>query len=116
MSDHFQVGDIVEGVVSGVQPYGAFVSIGENMQGLVHISEVTNGFVKNISDHIKEGDKVKVKIIDVDEQDNKYALSIRALESDQKTERQQSTISDKEGEHGFNTLKDKLKEWIKQSE
>ncbi|QGH34253.1 general stress protein 13 [Gracilibacillus salitolerans] len=116
MSDKFQIGDVVEGVITGVQPYGAFVSIDEEVQGLVHISEVTNGFVKDINDHVKEGDKVTVKIIEVDESENKYALSIRALQPERQADRNTNPISEKEGEHGFNTLKDKLKEWIKQSE
>ncbi len=116
MSDKYQIGDVVEGVITGVQPYGAFVSLGEDVQGLVHISEVTNGFVKDITDHVKEGDKVTVKIIEVDEAENKYALSIRALQPDRQGEHNTNSIAEKEGEHGFNTLKDKLKEWIKQSE
>ncbi len=116
MSDKYQIGDVVEGVITGVQPYGAFVSLGEDVQGLVHISEVTNGFVKDITDHVKEGDKVTVKIIEVDETENKYALSIRALQPAREEERNTNSIAEKEGEHGFNTLKDKLKEWIKQSE
>ncbi|MDX8044781.1 S1 domain-containing post-transcriptional regulator GSP13 [Gracilibacillus sp. S3-1-1] len=115
MSEKFQIGDIVEGVITGVQPYGAFVSMGERAQGLVHISEVTNGYVKNINDHVKEGDQVKVKIIEIDQSENKYALSIRALEGE-KQEAAINPILEKEGEHGFHTLKDKLKEWIKQSE
>ncbi|WP_208586395.1 S1 domain-containing post-transcriptional regulator GSP13 [Gracilibacillus suaedae] len=116
MSDNYQIGDVVEGVITGVQPYGAFVSLDEDVQGLVHISEVTNGFVKDITDHVKEGDKVTVKIIEVDEAENKYALSIRALQPDRQGDRNANSIAEKEGEHGFNTLKDKLKEWIKQSE
>ncbi len=116
MSEEFHVGDVVEGIITGVQPYGAFVSISEEIQGLVHISEVKNGFVKDISDHVHEGDKVKVKILEIDEEENKYALSLRALESEKKPAINENPISEKEGENGFNTLKDKLKEWIKQSE
>ena len=62
MSDKYQIGDVVEGVITGVQPYGAFVSLGEDVQGLVHMSEVTNGFVKDITDHVKEGDKGTVNM------------------------------------------------------
>ncbi|WP_066192603.1 MULTISPECIES: S1 domain-containing post-transcriptional regulator GSP13 [Gracilibacillus] len=109
----YQVGDIVEGIVTGVQPYGAFVSIDQDTQGLIHISEVTNGFVKDIHAYIQEGETIKVKIIEMDNKENKLALSIRAIEDQLKKE---SVIADKEGEHGFHTLKDKLQEWIKQSE
>ncbi|GAE94013.1 general stress protein 13 [Gracilibacillus boraciitolerans JCM 21714] len=116
MSEIFQKGDVVEGIVTGVQPYGAFVSISDDVQGLVHISEVKNGFVKDITDHVQQGDKVKVKIIEVKDDDNKYALSIRALEDEEKQPKNENVIADKEGEHGFSTLEVKLKEWIKQSE
>ncbi|MFC4387173.1 S1 domain-containing post-transcriptional regulator GSP13 [Gracilibacillus marinus] len=116
MSNEIKVGDIMEGTVTGVQPYGAFVSLSEDVQGLVHISEVTNGYVKNIHDHIKEGDKVQVKVLEIDEDHNKFALSIRALEQPKVEKAKEKAIAEKAGEHGFNTLKDKLQEWIKQSE
>ncbi|KAB8131822.1 general stress protein 13 [Gracilibacillus oryzae] len=118
MSKEFEVGDTVNGVVTGIQPYGAFIELSDNVQGLVHISEITNGYVKDIQEHIKEGDKVKVKILEIDKTNNKYALSLRALQEEEEsiTKNEENTIHDKEGEHGFNTLKDKLKEWIKQSE
>ncbi|WP_089740852.1 S1 domain-containing post-transcriptional regulator GSP13 [Gracilibacillus ureilyticus] len=118
MSNEFHVGDTVDGVVTGVQPYGAFIALTDEIQGLVHISEITNGYVKDIHEHIKEGDKVKVKILEIDQDNNKYALSIRALNENESINKHtdEGNISEKEGEHGFNTLKDKLKEWIKQSE
>lgn len=116
MTNEFREGDIAEGVVTGVQPYGAFVSLGEGLQGLVHISEITNGFVKDIHHHVEEGDKIKVKIIGKDEEENKYALSIRALEAEKELRTPRKNIEDKEGEHGFNTLQDKLQEWIKKSQ
>lgn len=73
-------GDIVEGVVSKVTKFGAFVDLKEGKSGLVHISEIADTFVKNIEDHIKEGDEVKVKVLSIDEK-GKIALSIKdALE------------------------------------
>ncbi len=61
MSDTIQVGSIIAGKVTGIQPYGAFVALDENTQGLVHISEITHGYVKNINEHIKVGDEVNSK-------------------------------------------------------
>ncbi|MFC4404813.1 S1 domain-containing post-transcriptional regulator GSP13 [Gracilibacillus xinjiangensis] len=117
MANEFQAGDTVDGVVTGVQPYGAFIALTDEIQGLVHISEIKNGYVKDIHEHIKEGDKVKVKILEIDQDNNKYALSIRALDENAAESRtEDKNINEKEGEHGFNTLKDKLQEWIKQSE
>lgn len=119
MTNKFETGQILEGKVTGVQPYGAFVALDDKTQGLVHISEVTHGYVKDINDHLKVGDDVKVKILHVDEANNKVSLSIRATieppkkqikPQKEKTEKQENSTS-----QGFNTLKDKLEEWIEQS-
>ena len=70
----FEVNQIVEGVVKNITKFGAFVDIGGKV-GLVHISEVADGFVKEVSDYLKEEDTVKVKIISM--KDGKVGLSIR---------------------------------------
>ncbi|MCZ0704251.1 general stress protein 13 [Natronobacillus azotifigens] len=120
MSEKFTEGQVLEGKVTGVQPYGAFVALDDNVQGLVHISEVTHGFVKDIHEFISVGDEVKVKILSIDEEKNKYSLSIRATEEapkeQPKAKQSQSQPKVQQEEQGFNTLKDKLSEWLKQSE
>ena len=79
-------GSIVEGKVTGVMPFGAFVSLPDNKSGLVHISEITKEYVKDIKDYIKQGDEVKVKVLDIDK-NGKINLSIRQA---QVTEKKQS--------------------------
>lgn len=123
MTDKFEQGQVVEGKVTGIQPYGAFVAIDEEVQGLVHISEVTHGFVKDINEYLSVGDEVKVKVLNVDEAKNKYSLSIRATEEAPKKEpartkqaRPAAVEQQNNDQAGFNTLKDKLEEWIEQSE
>lgn len=74
MSEKLEVGSIVEGKVVRVKPFGAIVSLG-NTQGLVHISQVANSFVQDINDHVKVGDMVKVKVLSIDEESHKIALS-----------------------------------------
>ncbi|GBG94313.1 S1 RNA-binding protein [Ligilactobacillus salitolerans] len=71
-----EVGSKVIGKVSGITNFGAFVDLGERKTGLVHISEVSDGFVKDIHDVLSVGDEVTVKILSVSD-DNKIALSIR---------------------------------------
>ncbi|WP_053218793.1 S1 domain-containing post-transcriptional regulator GSP13 [Virgibacillus senegalensis] len=120
MSEKFETGQIIEGKVTGIQPYGAFVALDDEVQGLVHISEVTHGYVKDINDHLSVGDQVKVKILQIDEEKNKYSLSIRATEEAPKkpeANRQKSNtaVQQDNQQAGFNTLKDKLEEWIEQS-
>ncbi|KXL52838.1 general stress protein 13 [Anaerotignum neopropionicum] len=76
MSEKLEVGSIVEGKIVRIKPFGAIVSLG-SLQGLVHISQVANSFVQDINDHVKVGDIVKVKVLSIDEESHKIALSIR---------------------------------------
>lgn len=71
-----EVGSIVEGVVTGITNFGAFVTLPGGETGLVHISEVANSYVKDIHDHLKKSDLVKVKVLSVDGS-GKIGLSIR---------------------------------------
>lgn len=116
MTNKFEVNQVIEGEVTGVQSYGAFVALDESTQGLVHISEVTHGFVQDINDHLSVGDQVKVKILNIDEENNKYSLSIRAtLEQPKQKKKQNFTKKDSEQAAGFNTMKDELQAWLKQN-
>jgi general stress protein 13 len=119
----FAVGSIVKGKVTGIQPYGVFVALDEETQGLVHISEVAHGFVKDINEHVKVGDEVTVKVLSVDEDSKRISLSIKATESqpvkqplvEKKVKRQAKIKTSVEEQRGFNTLREKLQEWIEQS-
>jgi len=134
-----EVGQVLKGKVTGIQNFGAFVQLeGENTQGLVHISEVSNTFVKDINEYLQVGQEVDVKVIKVDENNKKISLSIRALmpnpdgNKGQKREksgdgakrerrggrdgkrganRNQPSVSykDPDGEAGYTLLADKLK-------
>lgn len=127
MSVNLEVGSVVEGKVTGLKPFGAFVALTEDKQGLVHISEVAHGFVKDINDVLNVGDEVKVKVLSVDAESGKISLSIRATEpAPERKERpsrpQQARpaggakrANTTEKAQGFNTLEDKLKDWLKQS-
>lgn len=69
-------GNIIEGKVISVMPFGAFVDLGEKQSGLIHISEISSTYVKDINDHIKKGDIIKVKVIKIDDK-GKISLSAR---------------------------------------
>lgn len=71
-----QVGAIVEGIVSGITNFGAFVDIEKGKTGLVHISEVADEYVKNIHDYLKNRQKVRVKVLSI-ESNGKISLSIK---------------------------------------
>lgn len=74
-----EVGSKVEGKVTGITDFGAFVELPEGDTGLIHISEVADTYVKDISNYLQEGEEVKVKVINVDD-DGKIGLSIKKLE------------------------------------
>ncbi|EHM7935932.1 S1 domain-containing post-transcriptional regulator GSP13 [Listeria innocua] len=113
----FKVGEVVSGKIAGIQSYGAFVALDNSTQGLVHISEITHGFVKDIHDFLEVGQEVKVKILDIDKEKNKISLSIRATEEAPKEQpAKKKTVSSGENDEGFNTLRDKLEEWIKKAD
>lgn len=71
-----EVGSKLQGKVTGITNFGAFVELPDGKTGLVHISEVADNYVKDINDHLKVGDIVEVKVLNVEE-DGKIGLSIR---------------------------------------
>lgn len=77
----YKIGEILEGTITGIQTYGAFVSLDDHTQGLIHISEIQSGFTKDIREVVQVGEKVRVQIIDIDEYTQKISLSKRTLES-----------------------------------
>ena len=73
-------GSVVEGTVESIMPYGAFVSLGNGISGLVHISQICHKRIANPGEVVKEGQKVKVKILNTN--DNKVSLSMKALDEE----------------------------------
>jgi len=71
-----QVGQILEGKVSGITSFGAFIQLPDGKTGLVHISEVAGEYVKDINDHLKGNQIVKVKVLSIDN-NGKISLSIK---------------------------------------
>ena len=70
---------VLEGVVTNVTKFGAFVDIGVHQDGLVHISELSNRFIKDPSEAVKAGQIVKVKVLSADAKTKRIALSMKAL-------------------------------------
>lgn len=88
-------GLVLRGKVSGLAAFGAFVELEDGKTGLVHISEVSNDYVDDISKHLTVGQSVKVKVISVDEK-GKISLSIKKA-SDEKTKRKKEDRRGKSG-------------------
>ena len=112
-----KIGDIVDGYVTGIQPYGAFVSLDEETQGLIHVSEIQSGYTKNIQDVLKISEIVQVQIIDIDEYSQKISLSRRTLEGQfiQTGIRKKRYFTNKYKKIGFTTIKEALPDWVKEA-
>ena len=78
--EDLESGMVLEGTVTNVANFGAFVDIGVHQDGLVHISEIANKFVKDIKGHVSVGDIVKVKVLDIDVEMKRISLSIKQSE------------------------------------
>eukprot|EP00879_Flechtneria_rotunda_P012753 GHRR01013317.1.p1 GENE.GHRR01013317.1~~GHRR01013317.1.p1 ORF type:complete len:992 (+),score=471.36 GHRR01013317.1:234-3209(+) len=74
-----QAGEVLEGKVVAVQAFGAFVDIGAESQGLIHVSQLMDGYVKNVADVIKVGDVVKAKVLSVDVESRRLALTRKGM-------------------------------------
>lgn len=106
-------GRIIRGTVTGIESYGAFVSCDDYYTGLIHISEISSGFVKNITDFVKIGDLILVEILDIDEESGHLKLSIKNIEYKKNVYYKKRKI--KETTIGFKTLEYKLPIWIREA-
>lgn len=75
----YQKGDIVSAEVTGIEDYGFFVKVANKYNGLIHISEIIEGFVSNINDYIKLGEIINVHILDIDEASSQMKLSVKNI-------------------------------------
>lgn len=107
VSEVVEVGAIVQGQVQRITPYGAFLTLPNGKLGLVHISEIDRNYVKDVHDHLREGDTVQAKVRAIKE-DGKIDLSIKALQDPEpRVERRRGT------DPGFEQM---LRKFMRQSE
>ena len=102
----YEKDDVITGYITGVEKYGAFVRVDNLYTGLIHISEISNFFVKDILDYVNTGDSIKAKIIDIDREKHHIKLSIKEL--DDKKRLRNRII---ETPNGFNTLSKYMPIW-----
>lgn len=107
--DDIKINDVIKVVVTGIQKYGAFVLINDKYDGLIHISEISSGYVKNINDYIKIKDEIYAQVVDIDRENNKFKLSIKNIDyrNDGKILNGEENFS-----NGFEPLKEHLDLWI----
>lgn len=104
----YRKGEIVKGCVTGIENYGAFVGLDEYYSGLIHISEISDGFVSDIHNFLEIGETIYVKVLDVDDENYQVKLSIKNI--DYKVRKKRTPI--KESITGFQPLENILPEWI----
>lgn len=105
----YKKGKIVTGCVTGIEKYGIFVGLDEFYSGLIHISEISDGFVKNINDYVNVGETIKVKILDTDDDNYHVKLSIRNINYRIRNKKRNKIV---EIGSGFEPLKNHLDGWI----
>jgi S1 RNA binding domain protein len=110
-----QVGNILDGTVVNITNFGAFVEV-SGKTGLVHISEISDNYVKDIRKHLKESDKVKVKVIAIDD-DGKISLSIRQANLSKRSNKPVEIDWDYERKRTMGvSFEDRLTKFLKESE
>ncbi len=107
------VGDIIEGTVTGITNFGAFMQLPGGKSGLVHISEISNDYVEKVSEYLKKGQKIKVKVLSIND-DGKISLSIRQAKP--KTNKPVEIEWNKQDDIQKNmSFEDKLNQFLKDS-
>ena len=106
----YEKGKIIKGIVSGIESYVAFITFDEYYTGLIHISEISHGFVKNITDYLNIGDTIYTEILEVDNEMNHLKLSIKNIKYKPQYKKRTKKII--ETKQGFKTLAYKLPKWI----
>lgn len=110
------IGSVVEGKVTGIANFGAFIELPEKQVGLVHISQVSDNYVTNINEHLKVGDVVKVKIMGISKGD-KYDLSIKQVGKEgQANPLPRPPRRDRTERPVFGSFEDKINQFLKQSD
>lgn len=105
----YEVGNVVTGNITGIEKYGIFVSLDEYYSGLIHISEISDDFVRDVNDYVKYGDTIKAKIIEVDDDTFHVKLSIKDMDHKGKVKKKRQIV---ETGSGFGILEDNLDNWI----
>lgn len=117
MKNGLKVGQIVEVSITGVQPYGAFALLPDGTSGLIHISEISDHFVRSIENFVHVGQSIKVKILDIDPSTHQAKLSLKAIDQHLKRREKRTTYRHprrliRETPSGFAPLASMLPIWI----
>lgn len=107
----YKEGDIVIATITGIEKYGAFAKLDSEYSGLIHISEITKEYVKEISDYLSIGDVINVKILNISNANNQLKLSAKSVGNKLNCKPRKKI---KETVFGFYLLKSSLPNWIRE--
>lgn len=110
-----EVGTVVEGTVTGIMPFGAFIHLSDGRTGLVHISEVSNEYVKDLAEYLHEGQIVKVQILSID-QNGKIKLSMKRAAGNGEEKEKVKVNTKREPNSKPNKFEDILAKFLKDSD
>ena len=112
----YNVGDVVVGRVISIKAYGAFVTIPNDTTGLLHISEISHDYIKDVNSVLKVKDEIKVKIIAINKENNQIIFSMRALTKPRRKTKNRYRYKHHENimetDKGFTELKRMLPVWV----
>jgi len=112
----FRMGDVVSGKVARVAGYGAFIELDHDIDGLVHISQISEERIEKVKDHLKEGDEVKARVIKIDKDERRIGLSIKAADYDEDALAKEVAAYDESGDDLTTSLGDLLDEATAESQ
>ena len=101
-------GDSVKGKVTGIENYGIFLLMDDGYTGLIHISEISEKFVRNVSDYVEVDDVIFAKVIEVDEENKRYKLTIKNYDYREGKDNENIDVN------GFTPLAESLPRWIEE--
>lgn len=119
----YSVGQKLKGRITGIQPYGAFVSLDNHTQGLIHISECKSGIVRDLNGELKVGKEVNIVIMDIEQYNGKISLSLRQDEMINTNKKMMGKNHNFKKrfwtnyhlEYGFTSIANKQNEWIEEA-
>jgi small subunit ribosomal protein S1 len=106
----YRMGDVIKGKVSRVAGYGAFIQLDHDIDGLVHISQISEERIEKIKDHLNEGDEVSARVIKIDKDERRIGLSVKAADYDEDALAKEVAAYDEVGEDLTTSLGDLLDE------
>ncbi len=108
-------GAVVSGTVVGIKPYGAFISLDDDISGLLHISEITEAYVSDVHKYVQIGQTLKLKILDIDFEEKHAKLSLKAVKTQKGRKRYNLSEEHFNAVKEFRILKEQLPRFMKET-